>query len=637
MGEKTTEVIQHKGSLKDERRRKYDDEYVKQNEEMKIKINNLKNGEGNPEVGLQTDDQWKEVKGDDQWKEVKGDEQWKEVKGDEQWKEVKGDKEVNKMKENENLSSDNGTVKDEKNSEDVENNKSNAGQDVSGTDGDEVDSDMRDKSNHRNHDNTTCDDEDDTDSSKSIIESDTESDDEKKLKQKNNTVNWVLKDVTVRKKAGNLKSDSHSSLCINIQRSLAGDREQAVTTSKSVDFSLPASMDDVDEEINQVINSCMDDQMQFGFNDQISNPRALTVNTPATELTDSHFRINSIRTPVREKYYEHALMVMNRRCKSGSTYLTSAGMRVPQSIRTASGRHVPVYNLPSLVAHINKPPFSSNPNTYFYVTQKTQQQFSPLKAWKGYHGNVYFEPMTCKHLDIASSDKYSQERTKSADETSKNAHTHLPDLEERTQSRVSDTKTERSKTVRSTGSNSAKSVASRTKKLSISQRSLILPKMRQMSILDKRSVIRDNNPRIREDMSWISSQESTGSLCIGRPRQLTTLRAYSDSNKHYRLKICRGIASRSHDSTDEQSPAFSLKGGRLNESWSAGKSRPELETPDDKSGIYRYSSAHTSIPDGSHDNANQSSGVIHVVPSPNQSNSRQLNVRDTSFHMTYSH
>ncbi|XP_071951537.1 uncharacterized protein [Antedon mediterranea] len=432
--------------------------------------------------------------------------------------------------------------------------------------------------------------------------------------------------------------------CINVPKTLAGgDRETLMSAAKGVDFAIePANvyLDEVDEEINQVINSSTDDQMQFGFSEQVNHSCGLTVNTPATEMTDSHFQIHSIRTPMKERYYEDAVMLMNCRCKSGSTYLTSATMKTtPKCMRTTSGRQVPVFTLPSLVAHINKPPFSCNPNSYFYVRQQIKQEPNFLKAWKGYHGNVYFEPMTCKQL--ASGGDKEHHIARSSNKSSKTGRFSLPNLDGRSQSRVSfasDTKTDQSNRVK-TRSRSVRSSVSRSNK-STSQNASISQKMRQMSILDRQSVMKRSNSRLSEDMNWISGQESTGSLCIGQPQQRTKSQAYSDSDKHYKLKICRGIASRSKDYID-QSPVFSLNGGKLNESWLEKKFQPSSRlvtaTPEDSTEFYRYSSNRTSVVDGSQGNIDQSNDLVHVVPSPSQGNPRKLNIKDTSLRLTFSH
>lgn len=61
---------------------------------------------------------------------------------------------------------------------------------------------------------------------------------------------------------------------------------------------------------------------------------------------------------------------------------------------------------------------------------------------------------------------------------------------------------------------------------------------RQMAVLDKESVISKDNKEIGEDIMWIIGQESTGSLCVGKGSRL------QGSHKYEKDKIVKGSCIR---------------------------------------------------------------------------------------------
>ncbi|XP_078404015.1 uncharacterized protein LOC144684251 [Cetorhinus maximus] len=75
--------------------------------------------------------------------------------------------------------------------------------------------------------------------------------------------------------------------------------------------------------------------------------------------------------------------------------------------------------------------------------------------------------------------------------------------------------------------------------------SRMLVSMRQLSILDKKTILSENNERLSEDLTWISGLESVGSLRTGDPNgELKKRRSCSKD------KFRKGLASRSLKNTN---------------------------------------------------------------------------------------
>ena len=128
----------------------------------------------------------------------------------------------------------------------------------------------------------------------------------------------------------------------------------------------------------------------------------------------------------------------------------------------------------------------------------------PLQAWRGYHGNVYFEPIEVKSA-ILDGDTLEGQLT-NASAICRLASRNQP-LPEPTTSDLPSLVPERGR---------SKAPASRPIPRSGSSPSSSLGGHgpRPMAVLDKRQVLRSHNEHLREDLQWIHGQESTGSLCI---------------------------------------------------------------------------------------------------------------------------
>ncbi|RUS74961.1 hypothetical protein EGW08_017274 [Elysia chlorotica] len=63
-----------------------------------------------------------------------------------------------------------------------------------------------------------------------------------------------------------------------------------------------------------------------------------------------------------------------------------------------------------------EPPFGIHIPQYFYVQQHKPSPMSPLKVWRGYKGNVYFEPINVRRINSAHAGTYSSQLDRVASE-----------------------------------------------------------------------------------------------------------------------------------------------------------------------------------------------------------------------------
>ncbi|KAL4230008.1 hypothetical protein ACF0H5_010396 [Mactra antiquata] len=138
---------------------------------------------------------------------------------------------------------------------------------------------------------------------------------------------------------------------------------------------------------------------------------------------------------------------------------------------------------------------------YFYVTQDKPLPMEPLKAWRGYHGNIYFEPININPL--------SGDLNSARAQTSITRQSTQPSL--RTRTSVPKTRASLDKENRPIPE--SRSDSRQTNKSSGSQRSSTRP----MVFLDKQSVLNRLNDNIHEDIVWLEGTENTGSLAV-RPK-----------------------------------------------------------------------------------------------------------------------
>ncbi|XP_030836249.1 uncharacterized protein LOC755341 [Strongylocentrotus purpuratus] len=355
------------------------------------------------------------------------------------------------------------------------------------------------------------------------------------------------------------------------------DAVTRVTCGKSVDFSIP--VDELDEELQRVIDrpgsgrtSMMDNEDMIGLG------RAATMNTPVTiDDRESYVYPQSIRTQSRDGMYQHAVDLIHNRCGSVSFSTRSqpharrretrppprSAASLPEHIPTTLLGGVPMFNLPNVVKHINKTPFNDQPNSYFYISQSKPVPLKPMKVWKGYRGNVYFEPMVCRRAPFssASSNPKPNERV---------ASSHLPVIPKSAEITTNGApanpahfNSHSATTSRSQPPNGRRTAASGAKSATSTRSS-----GRQLAILDKTTVLSRMDYNAAEDIKWISGIESTGTLQIGPSGDKLAGRAYKvyrNGPKHPKLRIRRGLVSHNLAGNNKNSPKFGVSGGRINE------------------------------------------------------------------------
>ncbi|KAK6172721.1 hypothetical protein SNE40_016325 [Patella caerulea] len=143
---------------------------------------------------------------------------------------------------------------------------------------------------------------------------------------------------------------------------------------------------------------------------------------------------------------------------------------------------------------------------YFYINQKRPCPMPPLKVWRGYHGNVYFEPITINSL------QQNQSTTVPLDRCNHRNHQMLL-----ARSRMSSQNNVQSK-----------------------QFAHSRPVTQQLVVLDRNVVLNKFNENSTQDIVWLEGQDSTGSLTI-RPQSFGSRRRPA-SSRHDR--ICKGSVSR---------------------------------------------------------------------------------------------
>ena len=171
-----------------------------------------------------------------------------------------------------------------------------------------------------------------------------------------------------------------------------------------------------------------------------------------------------------------------------------------------------------------------------------------FQAWRGYNGNVYFEPIQVNPLknplvpDSAMESPKDIERPPSKQterksiESDKSLVKATPGSESRTDSR---------QTAKTTGSEKR-------------------PSPRQMVILDKQTVINKFNESIHEDIVFLEGQENTGSLAI-RPRTQPNPERKKDL-LYNKERICKGSVAHKlyvEKHPTQRRPRFSVSGGKF--------------------------------------------------------------------------
>ncbi|XP_066285968.1 uncharacterized protein [Branchiostoma lanceolatum] len=225
---------------------------------------------------------------------------------------------------------------------------------------------------------------------------------------------------------------------------------------------------------------------------------------------------------VRRSYYRQALTIMSARCNS------VARMRIVEGSTQAQGMDPTYYHYP---------------DKYIYLEQDSQQPAPPIKVWRGYGGNLYFEPMECHAKPYADPD----ERPSNRGETDSAKGPPKP-------ARLSTALS--SRTSRSSGSHTTSSSEHSTRSEPISdrthgQRTFPLSCVK----LDKTVVLNRNNSSLQEDLSNIAGIEAVGSLRISYPKhKKQTPQTPLSKERNKSAKICKGSTLRTRN-------ALNSKGG----------------------------------------------------------------------------
>ncbi|XP_013410343.1 uncharacterized protein LOC106173686 isoform X2 [Lingula anatina] len=238
-----------------------------------------------------------------------------------------------------------------------------------------------------------------------------------------------------------------------------------------------------------------------------------TTNTPADvwdEVQQSEARQSRATTSCaphfRERYYNRAMSLMTTRCS------TSQRRRVKTPLLS-------IKNPPS-----GSPVYAK----VFYVEQNRPSPMEPLKAWRGYNGNVYFEP-----IGISATKPVPKSRkTPSLDNCS-------DILRKAMQSRASSRLSQ--------GQRDSESDEGKTNPMTPSQKSkgskyghlYVGP---TCAVLDKNSVLNRYNATLPEEVALLASMESTGSLKVDEPGILEQHKDHILKKKYVqkRDKICKG-------------------------------------------------------------------------------------------------
>ncbi|KAL8570286.1 hypothetical protein ACOMHN_011308 [Nucella lapillus] len=262
------------------------------------------------------------------------------------------------------------------------------------------------------------------------------------------------------------------------------------------------------------------------LHEDIAPGQRAVVNTPVSYYTATDFNPETVRNTesrntshagvesAREAAFQRAMTLMTSRCDSKQEGGGEAGLFGSEDASYG-------YRYPQ----------------YFYVNQRKPAPMPPLKAWKGYHGNVYFEPIQIAGVSgggmgkgrgggqemmvnppppSAMSGKGSSgrgRRTLTATTRSQAVVPFNSGTEKDNMSRGDTHSATRSSgsprlTLRR-GPTSAKSAASSRSIAAMSQQHLLY--------LDKQAVAQPQNSAMQEELQVIEKQQSTGSLNI-QPR-----------------------------------------------------------------------------------------------------------------------
>ncbi|XP_062608264.1 uncharacterized protein LOC134270103 isoform X2 [Saccostrea cucullata] len=245
---------------------------------------------------------------------------------------------------------------------------------------------------------------------------------------------------------------------------------------------------------------------------------------PSISSIDTSCSGNTSRVPSesREAMYRRAMHLITARCTS-----TAPGMETPYGTARTS-------------------PFGVQVPQYFYIRQERPTPMPPLKAWQGYNGNVYFEPIQISSL------RELPEKSNNPYETRSSSDLHRMLMSQQQSRPESDAMRTTSRNTAKTGSSQKSNRPSTTK---------------QVVLLDKKTVLNRYNDSLNDDLDVIEGTEHTGSLSV-RPKSDRSFdrRSQNNNNKVYnKEKICKGsvvhklnVANKQHSGR----PVLKVSGGK---------------------------------------------------------------------------
>ncbi|XP_060083329.1 uncharacterized protein LOC132562591 [Ylistrum balloti] len=243
-------------------------------------------------------------------------------------------------------------------------------------------------------------------------------------------------------------------------------------------------------------------------------------NTPASCYSAESRNASRVTSESREAMFKRAMTLLSARCTStgpGAGEMTLGKGEV-------FGVHVP---------------------QYYYVTQEKPRPMPPLKAWNGYNGNVYFEPIQINTLSEAPN---MSTVSVMSSRTNDKLHRMLINRKQ-----MNSGKFDRidSATTRSVSRQTGKSMSIRSS-------------TRQSLILDKKTVMNGYNENIQDDLALIEGVECTGSLAV-RPKSDKTMDKETRRALMYnKERLCKGsVVHRINESRNKSRMVLKVNGGKF--------------------------------------------------------------------------
>jgi len=173
--------------------------------------------------------------------------------------------------------------------------------------------------------------------------------------------------------------------------------------------------------------------------------------------------------------------------------------------------------------------------------------FFYFQAWQGYNGNVYFEPIAIAGVanDILMPKSGKSRVSQSNDNVNRMVLGQKRPMTEPDRSESSNSRT--------ISRNTGKSNNSKNR-----------PSTRQMALLDKRTVLNRFNTTLDEDLTWIDTTETTGSLAV-RPKSDNIIDYKTRHDQMYnRERICKGSVAHKQYMAKLQGkkPTLKVNGGK---------------------------------------------------------------------------